>query len=175
MRIYITSLDAYIQGNLVGKWITLPMEEEELHAQIQKVLKRSQKVCEDTDKHEEIFITDFECDYMIIEEYDNITRLNQIAEIMEPFSEEDRKKVQFLIDNSFVSNIDEAVEKYDEVHIYENQTMEDVAYEIINDCYDIDNIEPLIARNINYEAIGRELEMDGIYYEVENSIYEYRY
>lgn len=175
MKIYITSLDAYIQGILVGEWITLPMAEEELHNEIQEVLVRGQKICEDTDKHEEIFITDFECEYMDISEYDDISKLNEIAEAMEPLNEDDRKKVKFLMDNGFASNIDEAIEKYEEVLIYENQTMEDVAYALINDCYNVDSLEPLIARNINYEAIGKELEKDGVYHEVENSIYEYRY
>ena len=72
-----------------------------------------------------------------------------------------------------VSDMDEAIEKAGEVIIHQNQRMDDVAYELLSECYGIDKLPSIISNHIDYESIGRELEMDGRYYEVGNDIYEY--
>jgi hypothetical protein len=51
--------------------------------------------------------------------------------------------------------------------------MEDIAYDFINECYGVDSLPSIIANNIDYESIGRELEMDGRYFEVDSDIFEY--
>ena len=40
MRVYITDLEAYNNGHLVGDWYELPMSEEELSTAIAEVLKK---------------------------------------------------------------------------------------------------------------------------------------
>lgn len=51
--------------------------------------------------------------------------------------------------------------------------MEDIAYNLIEECYSFENIPDIIANNIDYEKIGRDLEIEGSYYKVNNDIYEY--
>lgn len=173
MEICITDLSAYNKGHLNYEWVSLPIDEEELSTEIKSILNRGEKYFNNEDLHEEIFISDFECDYMDIGEYDNIRELNQIAEATELLNDDDIKKIKFLLGEGLVSNVEDAIERCDDVNIYQNQTMEDVAYELINGSYDIDELPSVIANNIDYKHIGEELEMDGFYYQVENSIFEF--
>lgn len=172
MEIYITDLAAYNAGHLIGRWIVLPMDSEDLQAKITEILSIGAEVC-GNGEHEEIFITDYECDFMRINEYDSIQTLNEIAEAVEGLDENELKAIRFLMDNNLVNGFKEAIEKYEDVIIHENATMEDLAYEFVNECYNLDSLPSIIANNIDYEAIGREMEMDGRYFEEDGDIYEY--
>jgi len=174
MRIYITDLEAYNNGHLVGSWYQLPMNEDLLAESVENVLREGKTICESEHYHEEYFITDFECDYMSIEEYDNLDKLNEIAEAMENIDEDGIKAINFLIENNFVKDIFEAIENYeDSVRIYEDQSMEDIAYDYIQECYNLDDVPTIIANNIDYESIARDMKIEGSYYKVDSDIYEY--
>lgn len=172
MEIYITDLAAYNNGHLIGEWVALPMDEEDLKAKIAEILATGAEVCGDNE-HEEMFITDYQCDYMEIGEYTNQFQLNEIAEQAENLSAYELKAVKFLLSNYLVKDFNEALEKYEEVIIHEDSTMEDLAYEFVNECYGVDSLPAIIVNNIDYEKIGREMEMDGRYYEEDGDIYEY--
>ena len=51
--------------------------------------------------------------------------------------------------------------------------MTDIAFDLVHDCYDLTSVAPLIANNIDYESIAKELEYDGTYWEVGADVYEY--
>ncbi|WP_295022709.1 antirestriction protein ArdA [Sulfurimonas sp.] len=172
IKTYITDLAAYNNGHLIGEWVALPMDEDDLRAKITQILATGAQVCED-DEHEEIFITDFECDFMEIGEYSDPFQLNEIAEQAENLSYYEFKAVKFLLKNYLVKDFNEALEKYEEVIIHEDSSMEDLAYEYVNECYGIDSLPAIIANNIDYEKIGRELELDGRYYEEDGDIFEF--
>ncbi len=174
MRVYITDLEAYNNGHLVGAWYQLPMDKDLLADGVEKVLQEGKNICGDSHFHEEYFITDYECDYMAIEEYANLSKLNEIAEAMINIDEDGVKAINFLFENNFAKDIFEAIESYEEnVRIYEDSSMEDIAYNLIEECYSFENIPDIIANNIDYEKIGRDLEIEGSYYKVERDIYEY--
>lgn len=114
MRVFITDLEAYNNGELVGGWYNLPMNEDLLAESIEDVLREGKNICNDTHYHEEYFITDYECDYMEIGEYDNLNKLNEIAEAMEDIDEDGIKAINFLMDNHLVKDIYEAIESYED-------------------------------------------------------------
>ena len=72
MNIYLTNLGKYNEGQLIGEWVELPVSNEEL----QKVFERIGI----NEEYEEYFITDYECDFYEVGEYENIDTLNDIAE-----------------------------------------------------------------------------------------------
>ena len=102
MRVYITDLEAYNNGHLVGSWYQLPMNEDLLAESIENELQRGKEICESEHFHEEYFITDYECEYMEIGEYSNLNKLNEIAEAMETIAEDGVKAINFLMENHFV-------------------------------------------------------------------------
>jgi hypothetical protein len=172
MEIYITDLAAYNNGHLIGEWVALPIDEDDLKAKITGILATGAEICGDNE-HEEIFITDYECDFMKIGEYSNPFQLNEMAEQAENLSDYELKAVKFLLNNYLVKDFNEALERYEDVIIHEDATMEDLAYEFVNECYNLDALPSIITNNIDYKAIGREMEMDGRYYEEDGDIYEY--
>jgi hypothetical protein len=172
MEIYITDLAAYNNGHLVGEWVSLPMNEENLTSKINEILSIGAEACGD-DEHEEIFITDYECDYMEIGEFDNPFKLNEMAEQADGLNDHELKMVEFLLRNGLVKDFEEALEKCEDVIIHENSTMEDVAYDFIDGFYNLKDLPPIIANAIDYEQIGRELSYDGRYFEEDGDIYEY--
>lgn len=172
MEIFITDLAAYNAGYLIGQWVSLPMDTQDLHAKIAEILASGAEVCGDGE-HEEMFITDYECDFIEIGEYDDPFELNVMAEKVESLSDYEVKAVKFLLKNYLVQDFDEAIEKYDDVIIHEDTTMEDLAYEFVNECYNLNSLPLIISNNIDYIAIGREMELDGRYFEEDGDIYEY--
>lgn len=95
MRIYITDLEAYNNGHLVGAWLELPMQDDTLAEAMQEVLYRGRNECKHKHHHEEVFITDYEAD-ITISEYDNIYRLNELAERLDGISSDDLLKLKLL-------------------------------------------------------------------------------
>ena len=175
LNVFITDLAAYNAGYLIGRWVTLPLDSEALRQTVTSILTEGAAVYGDGE-HEEYFITDYEWDdheFMSIGEYSSVYQLNEQLEPLELKSDYELKAISFLLSEGIVLDMDEAIEKADEVVIYQNQRMEDVAYELLSECYGIDKLPSIISNHIDYESIGRELEMDGRYYEVGNDIYEY--
>lgn len=102
-RVFLTDLAAYNEGILIGKWLELPMDEEELKAEINQVLKdgfeaaQKEDLCCDS-RHEEYFITDWEgLGFMDLDIYSNIFRINEDLQDLEDFSE-DEEILEALID-----------------------------------------------------------------------------
>lgn len=99
IKVYISNLGAYNRGCLVGKWLTLPMDAEELQAEIEDILngKEAQTSRHQDDiniKDDEIAIHDYEAPFEI-GEYENVFEINRLAE---DFSEIDDDEIEDYID-----------------------------------------------------------------------------
>ena len=174
MKVYITDLEAYISGHLVGNWYILPMDSDLLAESIENELQRGKEICEDSHFHEEYFITDCECDYMVIGEYDSLTKLNDIAEKMEALNDQDRTAVKLMLENGVVSDIDGAIEHLEDMICTGETKMEDVAYSYIEDTGALQNMANNLQSYFDYEAFGRDMEIEGSYYEDnEGVLWEY--
>ena len=179
LEIYISDLAAYNKGFLFGEWITLPLDQEKLTEAVDKVLRGGEAICAleyGYEKHEEHFITDWEWDnhmFQDIHEYENIYTLNEMLHLLEDKSDYELKAIAFLLSQNIVTDVEDAIAKADDVIIYENQNMEDVAYDLMQECYQADLLPSIIANNIDYEGIAKELEYDGTYYEVDSDVYQY--
>ena len=175
LNIYITDLAAYNSGYLTGAWAQLPLTDTELSQAILEVLAKGEQVTGD-ESHEEYFITDYEweeLDLFTVDEYEDIHQLNQDLKLLAECSSETLKAMKFLLDEGITVDIEDALSRAEDVVIYHNSTMEDVAYELIDSGYNLSAIPPLIANNIDYDGIARDLEYEGIYWEREGDVYEY--
>lgn len=172
MEIYITDLAAYNNGYLIGDWVALPMDEDNLKTKITEILATGAEACGDAE-HEEIFITDYESDFIKVSEYDDPFELNIMAEKAESLNSYEIKAVRFLLSNNLVKYFNDAMEHCEDVIIHEDMTMEDIAYNFVNECYNLDSLPSIIANNIDYKAIAREMEIDGRYFEENGDIFEY--
>ena len=165
MKIFITDLTAYNEGTLVGKWIQLPLSSFELSQALSEVLSEGE-IISGSDNHEEVFITDYEAD-ITIGEYDNIERLNELAEAMENFLDDDLLKLKFLSYEGYNERevIDNGLDSY-EVDIYDyrdNNSFTDTFELLASDFVEeglFGEIPKSLEFYIDYEAIARDLRMD---------------
>ena len=175
LEIFLTDLQAYNEGHLVGRWVQLPISKFELAQAISEVLCEGEIVC-GSDNHEETFLTDWSYDdyeFISVEEYSDVYELNDQLGLLEFKSDHELKAISFLLSEGLAMDIEDAISKADDVRVYENQSMEDIAYDLLQDCYSVDTLPSIIANNICYESVARDLEIDGTYFEMGNDIFEY--
>lgn len=155
MRIFLTNLGKYNEGELVGEWVELPVSHEEL----QKVFERIGI----NEEYEEYFITDYECDLYEVGEYENIDKLNDIAERIKELDEQKSKVVKALIQKLDYNEAIEKVNNGDYRIYYDCNDMEDVAYQVVEECGYLDNVPDDVARYFDYKSFGRDLGIEGSY------------
>lgn len=157
MNIYLTNLGKYNEDELIGEWVELPVSQEEL----QKVFKRIGI----NEEYEEYFITDYECDFYEVGEYENIDTLNEIAERLDELDESESKIVEALM-SELGYTLDEAIEKVNngDYMVYSDcENMTDVAYQVIENCGYLNNVPETVAKYFDYKSFGRDLEFEGTY------------
>lgn len=162
LRIYLTNLGKYNEGILQGEWVELPVSQDEL----KEVFKRIGI----NEQYEEYFITDYECDFYEVGEYENLDTLNEIAEKLNELEEEESTVAKALMSECGYT-LDEAIEKVNngDYRIYsECNDMTDVAYEVVEECGYLNNVPENVARYFDYEAFGRDLGIEGTFIFLDN-------
>lgn len=146
LNIYITNLGKYNEGELMGEWVALPCND------LESVYERIGI----NEEYEEMFITDYESDFegLQIGEYDNIEDLNEWAEELEAVDAD----VVAAILEAEGGSLEDAISRADDVIFYPGMTLLDVAYELVDECYDLPEIAQ---RYFDYEAFARDLSFDG--------------
>lgn len=140
-----------------GEWITLPMDSEEL----EEVLGNIAKVMGDNDP--EWFINDYEwtteIDLGEVHEMDSIHKWNDFCNEADTLQEWEIKEVLAAID-AFGYTFAEAMERQQRgcFILYQGQDLEEVAEEIVNECYDLPEFA---LRYFDFEAFARDLSFDG--------------
>ena len=148
---YITNLGEYSNGSVVGKWVEFPTTDT------------LEEVLEDIGSPEEYFFTDYDNDINIdLGEFEDFNRLNDLAERLEGV---DTDLIAAYIE-AYNSDIEDVLDHIDDVVWYPGYTLEDVAFEIANDCY---NIPEEIAAYFDYEKFAQDLSYGG-YCETEHGV-----
>jgi|GEM_PF-847180 len=166
MKIFITDLEAYNNGYLIGEWFTLPMGEDSLAECNEDVLHRGRKACRDTHYHEESFITDYEAP-IIINEHDDIYKLNELAEKIQKLDSYDLLKLKFLTHEGYNERevLEQGMKNYDvEIYDYSGDASFTDVYQLL--AMDMvaegafGDVPTHLESYIDYSAIGRDLSND---------------
>lgn len=148
MKIYITNLTQYNVGSLVRQWVELSCTEVELQDAMSRVL------CLD----EEYFITDSEDIPFEVNEYDNPFRLNEKLDQYEALDDHEQLCVAFLLSEGY--EWQHAMDHHEDVILYAEESLEDVAYSLVEDgCFG--TVGDGLSNYIDYAAIARDLSYDG--------------
>ena len=137
-----------------GKWITLPMDPEEL-----------EEVLENIAQIQEWFINDYEYETETelgdVNEMDNIQEWNERCQAAFDLEEWEAEEVAAAIE-AYGYTFQEALERQQRgcFIFYAGQDLEEVAESIADECYLYDAPEFLV-RYFDYEAFARDLSFDG--------------
>lgn len=164
-RIWIGNLGKYNEGELVGEWVDLPCDD------FDEVFERIGI----NEEYEETFIADFENDYGYdVSEWDSLTMLNEVAETLEGLSDFECDVFEALHDDGL--NFDEImdiIERGDYVCWWGCDDMSDVAYSAYEASGQLAELERIICPSyIDWDAIGRDMSLEGSFYECGNGYIE---
>ena len=128
LKIFISNLKEYNEGQIIGEWVDLPCEG------LEEVLDKISN-----NGNDELFISDYETDIsgLKVSEYDNILELNDMTEEIDNLSD-------------------------DEV----------IAYQVVNDCGLLDGVPEEVKIYFDYEAYGRDLDINRTFIQIDNSFVE---
>ena len=165
LKIYVTNLRKYNEGQIIGEWVSLPCEG------LEEVLNEISN-----NGNDELFISDYDTDIngLKIGEYEDILQLNEIAEEIDNLSDDELIAFQAYLEQ-YANNMEQAL---DEVHqgnyrIYYNcDNMSDVAYQVVNECGLLDGAPEELKVYFDYEAYGRDLSINGTFTQVDDVFVE---
>lgn len=174
LRIFLTNLGKYNEGQLIGEWVDLPCTDDELE-EVKERIGISDEPDENGIYYEEWFISDYETDINDLEvgEYDNLDELNELAEDLDNLDNEELKVLQACLQdgNEFTKSL-EIVQSGDYKIYYNCDTMKDVAYEVVEECGYLNGVPENVARYFDYEAFGRDLDIEGSFYNIDGDMIE---
>lgn len=165
LKIYITNLKKYNEGLLIGEWVDLPISDEELAAVFGRIGI--------DEEHQEYFISDYESNIngLKVNEYEDINSLNDIAESIEDMNDLDMKIYRALLKNGY--DVIDAIDAMSDCTYYDGcYDMEDVAIKYVQDLGLLDEAPAILINYFDYEAFGRQMEIDGEFIFIENGYIE---
>jgi len=148
MQIFLTNLSKYDSGFLIGEWLELPNTKDELQDALRRVLSQG----------EEYFITDSEGCPLEVNEHENLWDLNEKLQQYEALDEHEQLCVSFLLSENY--DWDYSMENRDDVIVYLNESLEDVAVSLVeNGCFG--TVGDGLVNYIDYSSIAKDLSYDG--------------
>lgn len=160
-------LEVYIENLHNGKnaWIELPSSD----GAINKVLETI-----NPGGLHDVIIADYETDIigLKVSEYDNILELNTIAEEIEAMREDELIALQAYLEEYNMEQALEEVRQGNYKIYYDCDDMKDVAYQIVNDCGLLDGVSETLKGYFDYEAYGRDMDIEGTFIQIDNSFVE---
>ena len=165
LKIFISNLKEYNNGKIIGEWVSLPCED------IEEVLEKISNSGKD-----ELFISDYETDIngLKVAEYEDSLQLNEIAEEIEEMREDELIIFQAYLEQ-YTNDLQQALDavRQGNYRIYYNcDNMEDVAYQVVNDCGLLDGVPEEVKIYFDYEAYGRDIDIERTFIQVDNNIIE---
>ncbi|WP_139692301.1 antirestriction protein ArdA [Sporolactobacillus terrae] len=162
MKVYIANLGKYNEGELVGAWFTPPVDFEEVKERIGL-----------NHEYEEYAIHDYELPFDI-DEYTPIEEINRLCSLAEELEgtpiEEEMREIQ----NAFFGSFEEMVEHKDDIICYPDcDDMENVARYLLEESGTLGEVTSHLQNYIDYEAYGRDLELEGNFLVTSHGVFEY--
>lgn len=161
IRIYLTNLGKYNEGELIGEWVDLPVSD------FSDVLRRIGI----NERYEEYFITDSETNIpgLNISEYANLDELNDLAEQVKDLDEQ-----QLLIMGAYLDageTFENALDKCDDGTVYYDcYSDQDLGYELIDLIGSPSELDrDIIEMYFDYDGFGRDARINGDLEEYDDS------
>lgn len=175
LKVFIANLGKYNEGELCGKWIELPIEEEDLNEVFDDI-----EICHEDEEGNEIkyydsvgnpykeyFVAGFETDIdgLKISERISFEELNEMAEEIDNLYEEEQEILSGLLKECGFSYEDAITILSNEQYcvFYNCFDMSEVAEQVVEQCGYLETMPEHLRGYFDYEALGRDLEIEGHY------------
>ena len=158
IKIFLTNLEKYVQGCLVGEWVKLPVPEDKLEAVLHRIGINPQ--------YHEYFISDYESLFpnLYISEYASIAELNEFAERVEELADFDYEKLAAVLESESsmsIAEILEIIEQLDEfdllTEVHDDEALGEYYAEI---CCTFATVPDHLKYYIDLGRYGRDLRME---------------
>lgn len=157
LRIALTNLGKYNEGELIFKWLDLPATDEEMKKAFDEI-----GVAEGTE-YEEYFITDYETDIDGLEvgEYENLWKLNDKMDDLSSLQDYEIEEIKAIMEAQGAS-LEEALEVQREGNFayYSGVDSYEELAEMFVDEGNYGEIPENLKYYIDFSAIGRDLSFD---------------
>ena len=161
-RIYVACLAAYNSGKLHGSWINCDQDAESIWAEINAMLAKSPEP--DAEEHA---VHDFEgFGSLNLGEWPDIEQVAELAALMQEHGEIFSELVSHF---GGLENLDEAKTAMEESYQGSHDSLEDFAYELLEDTGALKDLPDNLRCYFDYKAYGRDLELGGDVFTVEVS------
>ena len=109
ISIFLTNLGEYNRGCLIGEWIKLPIDEDDLESVLACIGIN--------DEYEEYFITDYESMFsnLHINEYSSISDLNTLAAQLDSLADYELEKLEAVLESEGNTSISDVIELTPEI------------------------------------------------------------
>ncbi|EOZ5987589.1 antirestriction protein ArdA [Enterococcus faecium] len=162
MQVYISNLGKYNEGELVGAWFQPPISFDEVKEKIGL-----------NEQYEEYAIHDYELPFEI-DEYTPISEINRLCALVETIEETPIYKDLHEIQGMWFSSLEELIEHKDDIIYYSDcDSMEDVAAYYIEETGQLGEIPSNLQNYIDYQALGRDMEIEGNFLVTSHGVFEY--
>lgn len=160
INIYVADLAAYNNGKLHGRWIDATQDLDDIQGQVQAMLKASPEP-----DAEEYAIHDYEgFGGYSLSEYEGLESAHNVAVFIEEHGE-----IGSELLSHFGDNIEDATKAIEDHYAGEYKSLADYAEELTEQTGDIPEH---LAFYIDYERMGRDMELGGDVYTIETGFEE---
>lgn len=162
MQVYIANLGKYNEGELVGAWFSFPIDEEEVAEKIGL-----------NAEYEEFAIHDYEAPFPINED-DSIDHLNHLYDLIQEIEGTPIYEDLQEILRTWFKDVEELLEHHEEIICYPDcESMRDVAEHYIEETGILNALPENMRYYFDYQALGRDMEIEGNYLVTSHGVFEY--
>lgn len=162
MQVYIVNLGKYNEGHLVGAWFTPPIDLEDMKERIGL-----------NDTYEEYAIHDYELPFSV-GEYTSIDEINRLCEMVNELEGSSLYDELSAVQGMWFSSLEELLENKDDIICYDDcDSMESVAQYYVEETGSLGEIPSNLQNYIDYQALGRDMEIEGNFLVTSHGVFEY--
>lgn len=162
MQVYIANLGKYNEGELVGAWFTPPIDIEDVKERIGL-----------NGEYEEYAIHDYELPFEI-DEYTPISEINRLCAMVQELEGSPIYHELSEIQSYWFDSLEELLEHQEDIISYTDcDSMEDVARYYVEETGMLGEVSGNLQNYIDYQALGRDLDIEGSFLVTSHGVFEY--